>query len=70
MLVVLRMNRSFMKFMRTHYMYSDLTKSLMRQHFGCTVVEPEPDQIEGYQPSHEGESARELSNNLLVRSDT
>ena len=35
MLVVLRMNRDFMKFMRTHY--NDLTKD----HFGRTVVDPD-----------------------------
>ena len=43
MLVILRMNRKFMEFMRERY--PDLTKSLMRQHFGCTVVDPEADQV-------------------------
>ena len=33
-LVVLRMNRGFMKFMRTHYSYL-----ITDQHFGRTVVE-------------------------------
>ena len=37
MLVILRMNRKFMEFMRTNY--PDLAKSLAKQHFGCTVVE-------------------------------
>ena len=43
MLVILRMNRKFMEFMRKHY--PDLTKSLAQQHFGCTVVNPETNQI-------------------------
>ena len=34
MLVVLRMNRGFMKFMRTHYSHL-----ITDQHFGHTVVE-------------------------------
>ena len=37
------MNRKFMEFMREHY--KDLTKPLMQQHFGCTVVDPEADQV-------------------------
>ena len=37
MLVILRMNRKFMEFMRTNY--PDLARSLAEQHFGCTVVE-------------------------------
>ena len=43
MLVILRMNRNFMEFMREHY--QDLTKSLTRQHFGLSVVDPEADQL-------------------------
>ena len=35
MLVILRMNRAFMVFMRTHYNH------LTRDHFGHTVVNPE-----------------------------
>ena len=37
MLVILRMNRKFMEFMRTND--AELAKSLADQHFGCTVVE-------------------------------
>ena len=37
MLVVLRMNRRFMEFMRTNY--PDLAKALAKQHFGYTTVE-------------------------------
>ena len=44
MLVILRMNRSFMEFMRKHY--QELTTSLVRQHYGCTVVDPDTDQVE------------------------
>ena len=43
MLTILRMNRKFMEFMREHY--QDLTKSLARQHFACTVVDPEADKL-------------------------
>jgi hypothetical protein len=35
MLVVLRMNREFMEFMRTNYNH------LTKDHFGCTVVNPD-----------------------------
>ena len=44
MVVVLRMNRNFMDFMREHY--PELCKALAQQHFGRTVVHPEPDQEE------------------------
>ena len=44
MVVVLRMNRKFMDFMREHY--PELCKTLARQHFGRTVVDPESDQEE------------------------
>lgn len=37
MLVVLRMNRRFMKFMRAHY--PDLAANLAEQHFGFTTVD-------------------------------
>ena len=35
---VLRMNRGFMEFMRTHY--GDVAKVLAMQHFGKTLVNP------------------------------
>ena len=35
------MNCKFMKFMRKHYMYNDLTKD----HFGITVVGPEAEPV-------------------------
>ena len=34
MLVILRMNRDFMQFMRTHYNH------LTKDHFGKTVIDP------------------------------
>lgn len=48
MLVILRMNREFMEFMREHY--ADLITKLAKQHFGCTVVDPEEDQLEPAAP--------------------
>ena len=45
MLVILRMNRNFMEFMRTNY--PDLAKALAKQHFGCTVVEEGTTEEEG-----------------------
>ena len=43
MLVILRMNRDFMEFMREHY--PDLATSLANQHFGYTTVEVEQDEL-------------------------
>ena len=37
------MNRDFMEFMRTHY--AKEASKFMKQQFGCTVVEPEADQL-------------------------
>ena len=37
MLVVLRMNRDFMQFMRTHYNH------LTKDHFGKTIIDDLPD---------------------------
>ena len=42
MLVILRMNRDFMDFMRTNYAAE--ASKYMKQQFGCTVVEAELDQ--------------------------
>ena len=39
MLVILRMNRKFMEFMRQRY--PSLARSLAKQHFGQTLVEVE-----------------------------
>ena len=42
MLVILRMNRDFMDFMRTNYAAE--ASKYMKQQFGCTVVKAESDQ--------------------------
>ena len=41
MLTILRMNREFIEFMRENY--AEELLSLTKQHFGITVVDPEPE---------------------------
>ena len=43
MLVILRMNRRFIEFMRDHY--PDVVQQLAKQQFGFSVVDPDADQM-------------------------